>query len=61
MAHVRPEYNTHYPKSKTKENVINRLNYSENNKILVEKKAVLWYNSGKKTYREEHHEAAFFF
>ena len=61
MAHVRTKYYPHNSKSKTKENVINRLNYSENNKILVEKKAVLWYNSGKITYREEHHEAAFFF
>ena len=45
------------PKKMLETGVNNPVNY----KKIVEKKVVLWYNSGKKTYREEHHEAAFFF
>ena len=60
MAHVRAEHNTQHPKNKAKENVMNRCKLSCKLQKIVEKKAVLWYNAGKKTYREAHHEAAFF-
>lgn len=60
MAHVRSMHHAEYPQNKTNENVINRKNNPVNLKKIVEKKAVLWYNSGSKKRPEDHHEAAFF-
>ena len=48
MAHVRSMNHAEYPQNKTNENVINRKNNPVNLKKIVEKKAVLWYNSGSK-------------
>ena len=48
MAHVWAVYHTQYPQNKTNENVINRKNNPVNLKKIVEKKAVLWYNSASK-------------